>query len=97
MRKSNDERLYQGKYKFYKENPHDKIYWVSVYDREGEFLVSFDCKTVFNIFSDYPWRFTPEQKALFDKENPYWANFFQERNDIKPLISNEDAMSTPND
>ena len=97
MRKSNDKLLYEGKYKFYKENPHDKIYWVSVYDREGEFLVSFDRKTVFNIFSDYPWRFTPEQKALFDKENPYWANFFQERNDIKPLISDEDVMATPND
>ncbi len=68
-----------------------------MYDREGEFLVSFDRKTVFNIFSDYPWKFTPEQKALFDKENPYWANFFRERNDVKPLISGEDAMATPND
>lgn len=68
-----------------------------MYDREGEFLVSFDRKTVFNIFSDYPWKFTPEQKALFDKENPYWANFFRERNDIKSLISDEDVTATPND
>lgn len=96
MRKSSDEQLYQGKYKFYKESPHDKIYWVSVYDREGEFLVSFDRKTVFNIFSDYPWKFTPEQKALFDKENPYWASFFRDRNDIKPLTSDEDTMATLN-
>lgn len=96
MRKSNDKHLYQGKYKFYKENPNDKIYWVSVYDREGEFLVSFDRKTVFNIFSDYPWKFTPEQKVLFDKENPYWASFFRDRNDIKPLTSDEDTIATLN-
>ena len=22
---------------------------------------------------------TPEQKALFDRENPYWAEFFKDR------------------
>jgi hypothetical protein len=27
-------------------------------------------------FGDYPQNFTNEEKALFDKENPYWANFF---------------------
>lgn len=97
MRKSSDEHLHQGKYKFYKENPHDKIYWVSVYDREGEFLVSFDRKTVFNIFRITHGSLRQSKKALFDKENPYWASFFRDRNDIKPLTSDEDTMATLND
>lgn len=67
-------------YIFYKENPTDTIYWV---DTAGEyiglFLFSFDKKTVFNLFSDYPCKLTAEQKAIFDKENPYWANFFRDR------------------
>lgn len=67
-------------YIFYKENPTDTIYWVdTVEEYKGLFLVSFDKKTVFNLFSDYPHKLTAEQKAIFDKENPYWANFFRDR------------------
>ena len=45
---------------FYKEHEDDKIWWVDYVD----------------FFGDYPQNFTNEEKALFDKENPYWANFF---------------------
>lgn len=43
--------------------------------------VFFDRKTQFNMFRDYPHALTPEQKKIFDEENPYWADFFQTGND----------------
>jgi len=64
---------------FYKENETDTIWWVDTPGRIGEFLFSFDKKTVFNLFRDYPEKLTPEQKRIFDKENPYWADFFKDR------------------
>lgn len=72
---------------FYKNNPKDIIWWVEegeeingeFYPSDGNFLFSFDKKKVFNMFRDYPQELTPEQKAIFDKENPYWANFFKDR------------------
>lgn len=66
--------------KFYKEEPEHKIWWVHNTDTVGEWLFSFDKKKVFNMFQDYPHALTPEQKAIFDKENPYWADFFKDRN-----------------
>ncbi len=64
--------------KFYKQNKGDKIWWIDSENR-GEWLFSFDKKNTFNMFSDYPWKLTPEQKEIFDKENPYWKNFFADR------------------
>lgn len=64
---------------FYKENEDDKIWWVDYVDYRGFFAVSFDKKKILFLFGDYPQNFTPEEKALFDKENPYWANFFHKR------------------
>lgn len=64
---------------FYKENPNDRIWWVKTPGVIGEWLFSFDKKTIFNMFQDYPWKLTPEQKKIFDEENPYWANFFKDR------------------
>ena len=68
------------KYAFYKNNKKDTIYWVDNYDVIGEFLFSFDKKTIYNLFRDYPYKLNKEQKEIFDKENPYWADFFSERN-----------------
>lgn len=67
------------KRRFYKNNRGDKIWWVDSGETVGEWLFTFDKKTIFNMFSDYPDKLTPEQKALFDKENPYWAEFFADR------------------
>lgn len=64
---------------FYKNNETDVIYWVDDPETKGEFLLSFDKEQVFNLFEDYPWKLTKEQKRIFDKENPYWADFFKDR------------------
>ena len=66
--------------KWYKNEPTDQIWWLDNSDeRVGEFIFSFDREKVFNLFADYPGKLTPEQKKIFDKENPYWANFFSDR------------------
>ena len=64
--------------KFYKENPSDQIWWVET-EEKGVWEFTFDQKTIFNMFRDYPWKLTPEQKRIFDRENPYWAEFFSDR------------------
>lgn len=64
---------------FYKNNPNDLIWWAQEMDTVGQFLFSFDKKTVYNLFRDYPHKLTPEQKEIFDKENPHWVEFFADR------------------
>lgn len=64
---------------FRKNNENDVIWWVDNPDVIGEWLFSFDKKTIFNMFRDYPYKLTAKQKAIFDKENPFWANFFKDR------------------
>jgi hypothetical protein len=64
---------------FYKNNETDVIYWVDDPETKGEFLFSFDKEQVFNLFEDYPLKLTKEQRRIFDKENPYWADFFKDR------------------
>ena len=71
--------------KFYKNKRTDKIWWIDTSNRVGEWLFSFDKRTVFNLFTDYPYKLTAEQKAIFDKENPFWAEFFQERGDMPKI------------
>lgn len=61
---------------FYKENENDIIWWVNDLDTKGEFLFSFDKRKIYNLFADYPHNLTKEEKEIFDKENPYWAEFF---------------------
>lgn len=63
---------------WYKENETDKIWWKDT-DSYGDFVFSFDKKHEFNMFADYPYKLTPEQKKIFDEENPYWVDFFADR------------------
>lgn len=68
------------KSKWYKNEEEDKIWWLENQGEvEGEWIFSFDKKTRFNMYRDYPWKLTPEQKEIFDKENPFWADYFKER------------------
>lgn len=64
---------------WYKNKPTDKIWWLDNPNKVGEWLFSFDKKKTFNMFADYPHALTKEQKAIFDEENPYWKDFFKDR------------------
>lgn len=67
-------------YRFIKNHKKDVIWWVDNAEEEkGIWLFSFDKVKVFNMFCDYPHKLTREQRDIFDKENPYWAEFFKER------------------
>ena len=55
---------------FYKENETDQIYWLDTPGRKGEYLFSFDKKTIFNFFEDFPQKLTKEQVEIFIKEQP---------------------------
>ena len=63
---------------FYKRGKNDKVWWINS-NSVGEFLFSFDKKKIFNMFAEYPYALTAEQKKIFDEENPYWADFFKSR------------------
>lgn len=64
---------------FYKENENDKVWWITDTDTVGDYLFSFDKKKIYNLFRDYPHELTKTEKEIFDKENPYWVNFFKDR------------------
>ena len=67
--------------KFYKNNENDVIWWLDNADEtKGEFVFTFDKKKLYNLFADYPHNLTREEKEIFDKENPYWKDFFEDRN-----------------
>lgn len=75
--------LESNKFEFYKKNDVDKIWWVDNKEQVGEHLFSFDKKKIYNLFKDYPYELSNEEKEIFDKENPYWADFFKDRKKIE--------------
>lgn len=66
-------------YDFYKNNKYDTVWWVDNVEDIGVWLFSFDKKKIYNLFSDYPWKLTKKEREIFDKENPYWRDFFADR------------------
>lgn len=65
---------------WYKENATDKVWWLdNGADVKGEFIFSFDKKKQYNLFEDYPHALSPDERAIFDKENPYWQAYFFDR------------------
>jgi len=64
---------------FYKKNENDRIWWIEKSNQIGEHLFTFDKVKIYNLFKDYPYNLTSEEKEIFDKENPYWSNFFKDR------------------
>lgn len=64
------------KVNFIKNNPDDMIWWVDNPYVKGRMLFSFDKKNIFNLFTDYPNKLSKRQKDQFDKENPFWRDFF---------------------
>lgn len=68
---------------FYKNEPTDIIWWVDNTEETGVFEFSFDKRRIYNLFQDYPWKLSKSEKVIFDKENPFWANFFRDRTNAK--------------
>ena len=60
------------RFEFYKENPDDKVWWVD--DDTTTMAFSFDRETIYYLPRDYHL-LTPEQKEIFDRENPFWKEF----------------------
>lgn len=54
--------------------------WIDNPDKIGEMEFTFDGEHIFNLFRDYPHKLTKEQKKIFDEQNPFWAEFFKDRN-----------------
>lgn len=69
-----DENIY-----FFKKNENDKIWWVASKKRRGLLAVSFDKEKIYNLFTDYPEKFSKDEKKMFDKENLYWKNYFTKK------------------
>ena len=66
--------------KWYKNEPSNKIWWLDNGDDvKGEFVFSFDKKKTYNMFADYPHNMSKDEVAIFDRENPFWADFFADR------------------
>ena len=63
---------------FYKKKKSDIIWWEK--EDSGQHKFTFDKETVFDLMTDYPHKLTPQQKEIFDQENPYWKTYFQKKN-----------------
>ena len=64
---------YKNGHDFYKNSKDEKIWMVETPGQEGPYLFSFDQETIFDFWTDYPDKLTPEQIEIFKKENPTMA------------------------
>lgn len=64
-----------------KENPGDTIEWADNGDtQKGVLLFRFGPGgKVYNLFADYPEKLTADELAIFNRENPFWVEFFADR------------------
>ena len=67
---------------FYKKGVNDQVWWLDNGEEvTGEFVFSFDKKKMFNLFRDYPHELSVEEWRVFNKDNPFWVEFFKDRNE----------------
>lgn len=65
---------------WYKKNDADVVWWLDNGDDiKGVMIFSFDKRKQYNLFQDYPHNMTQDEVDTFDKENPFWADFFKDR------------------
>lgn len=57
---------------------HNKVYWKDN-TNIGEHIFSFDMKKEYNLFSDFPYKLTPEEVDIFIESELYWAEYFEIR------------------
>lgn len=62
---------------FYTNKPDGRVFWIDKIDTIGQFMFSFDKQKIYHLFRDYPNALTPEEKAIFDSECPFWYEFFE--------------------
>lgn len=62
---------------FYTNKPGGRVFWIDKIDTIGQFMFSFDKQKIYHLFRDYPNALTPEEKAIFDSECPFWYEFFE--------------------
>jgi len=43
-----------------------------------KFIVAYT-KKIYNLFEDYPQNMSDEEVEIFNKENSYWREFFEDR------------------
>lgn len=68
------------KNKWYKENENSNVWWLDNGDDiKGVMIFSFDKRKQYNLFQDYPHNMSKDEVELFDKENPFWVDFFKDR------------------
>ena len=77
--------MQKRKYDYYKENETDIVWWLDNYDVIGEHVFSFDKKKRFNLFADYPHKLSAREWMIFNSENPFWEEFFSDRNEFYRL------------
>ncbi len=54
--------------------------WIRDTGQKGERLFTLDGNRIYNLFQDQPYELSKEEKRIFDEVNPFWADFFKERN-----------------
>lgn len=66
-----------GEFSYWYKEKGEKVWWLD--NGRYEFVFSFDRVHKFYLFRDYPYKLTREQKEIFDAENPFWVDFFEDR------------------
>ena len=55
------------------------VWWLVGTGQKWKIVFSFDRKKQYILYRDYPYKLTAEEKAIFDAEEPFWANYFRDR------------------
>lgn len=53
--------------------------WIKNPEQVGKMLFTFDGIKIYNLFCDYPYKLSSEERKIFDEINPFWADFFKDR------------------
>ncbi len=64
--------------RWYKEDEQNQIWWLDN-DTVGEWVFSFDKVKEYNLFQDYPKALSDKEIEIFNRECPYWREFFADR------------------
>ncbi len=70
-----EEVISDGESCYWHKEKSDKVWFLE--NGTDNIVFSFDRIHKFYLYRDYPYKLTREQKEIFDKENPFWADFFK--------------------